>query len=280
MALTSAVDMIIPAVYADMAQAAFVGKAKVLNSGATLSDNTLVGVPGDTIHFPKWDALTELATLVEGTAMVPETLGTTDDTATILEAGKAVEFTDKGQLVGLGDAKSEAIRQFGVLAARRVDADLIAAAQAVTGAARVVTNATEDAPLAWAQIVDGIATFGDEWDPEDFAGLFVRSDAIAALFKDAQFIDAAKLGTSTTPVKSGVLGRVGGLDVYVSNRLAANTSLLIKRNALGALYKRRPIVEHDRDILKRTDVVTTNLHYAVKLLNAAGVTKLVTTNAV
>ena len=43
------------------------------------------------------------------------------------------------------------------------------------------------------------------------------------------------------------------------------------RGALGALYKRRPIVERDRDILKRTNVITTNVHYAVKRLSDRGV---------
>jgi hypothetical protein len=45
----------------------------------------------------------------------------------------------------------------------------------------------------------------------------------------------------------------------------------MKRGALGLLYKRRPLVESDRDILARSTVVTTTLHYAVKRLNDKGV---------
>ncbi len=56
---------------------------------------------------------------------------TTDDaTAKIKEAGKAVEITDRARLVSLGDPEAEARRQFGILAARKVDADLIKQAMA------------------------------------------------------------------------------------------------------------------------------------------------------
>ncbi|GAA4815528.1 hypothetical protein GCM10025786_21460 [Nocardioides caeni] len=59
-------------------------------------------------------------------------------------------------------------------------------------------------------------------------------------------------------------------------RLPAKTSLLMKRNALCLKYKRRPLVEKDRDILGRTTVVTTNVHYAVKRIRRNAVARIVT----
>ncbi|MGW6156273.1 hypothetical protein ACWFRM_24535 [Streptomyces sp. NPDC055144] len=70
---------------------------------------------------------------------------------------------------------------------------------------------------------------------------------------------------------TGQIGAVAGLPVIVTNRITAGKFLLLKNNSMGLLYKRRPIVETDRDILKRTTVVTTNLHYAVKRLDDKGV---------
>lgn len=264
---TKAANVVVPEVWGDVAQAEFVGQARVLNSGATLQDNTLAGQPGDTINFPKWGTLTDLDDLTEGVAMSPEVLAQTSSDATIKEAGKAVEFSDNTTLNGLGDIGSEARRQFGILAARKVDGDLISAAVA----AGAYTSATlTGVPLSWAAIVDAISKFGDDWDPAEFAGLFIRSDQQAELFADDQFINASKLG-GDTPVQKGQIGSVGGLPVFVTNRLASTKAAMIKRNALGALYKRQPIVETDRDILKRTTVVTTNLHYAVKRLDDKGV---------
>nr|WTB07400.1 N4-gp56 family major capsid protein [Streptomyces antimycoticus] len=276
MADTTAADLIVPEVWGDLAQARFTGTARVLNSAAVQSDDTLAGQPGDTINFPKWGALGELDDLTEGVAMTTAAMSQSSSSATIKEAGKAVEITDKALLTGLGDPRDEAQRQFGILAARKVDAALIAQAQAnesaqgggtpytltVTGSGAGVV-----AKLTWGgAIVPALAKFGDEFDPAEFAGLFINSAQMAEVFADDQFINASSLGTAT-PVTTGQVGVIAGMPVIVTDRITAGKFLLMKRNALGALYKRRPLVETDRDILKRTTVVTTNVHYAVKRLD-------------
>ncbi|WP_025620350.1 N4-gp56 family major capsid protein [Salinispora cortesiana] len=290
MALTDSTKLYSPEVWEDMAQAEFTGKVVVAN--AALSDDTLVGNPGNTVDFPKWDALGELDDLTEGVAMTTEALTQSATKATIREAGKAVEITDNAMLTGLGDPQGEAIRQFGVLAARKVDADLIAAATAtvsngvtrpdgsIVGDSAPLANTltTGNTVLTWDHIVDSIAQFGDDFDLADVWGMFVRSDAISALHKDDQFISASQVQSGNNIVLRGFLGQIGGMPVYVTDRLAARTSLIVKRNSLGVLWKRRPIVEQDRDILKRSNVVTTNLHYAVKRLNDKGVV-VITTSA-
>lgn len=290
MASTTSANVIVPEVWGDMAQAEFIGAVKVLTSGAVVYDDTLEGNPGDTVDFGSWNALTELADLAESDVLVPEALTTSSHNVTIKEAGKAVAIKDRAKLVALGDPEAEARRQFGVLAARKLDGDLIAAAVANNGAnggAPLSVATTEDAAFSWSIVVDAIEAFGDEWEPSDFAGLFVRSEHMGDLFRDSQFIDADKLGSSDTPVRRGQIGAIAGVPVYVTNRLRAAgaapqgaQAALIKRNALGALYKRRPIVESDRDILARETVVTTNLHYAVKRLTNKGVCVINFTNAV
>ncbi|MGA5354043.1 N4-gp56 family major capsid protein [Streptomyces thermodiastaticus] len=280
MAETTAANLIVPEVWADLAQARFTGAARVLNSAAVQTDDTLTGQPGDTINFPKWGALGELDDLTEAVAMTTEAMTQSASSATIKEAGKAVEITDKALLTALGDPRDEAQRQFGILAARKVDAALIAQAQADEtaqggGTPYTITingpDASTVAKLGWSNaIVPALAKFGDEFDPAEFAGLFINSAQMAEVFADEQFINAASLGTAT-PVTTGQVGVIAGMPVIVTDRIAAGTFLIMKRNALGALYKRRPIVETDRDILKRTTVITTNVHYAVKRLDDKGV---------
>jgi hypothetical protein len=53
-------------------------------------------------------------------------------------------------------------------------------------------------------------------------------------------------------------------------------ALMVKRGALGLLYKRRPLVETDRDILARSTVITTNVHYATKRLDDLGIVQITT----
>ncbi|MYY08822.1 phage head protein [Streptomyces sp. SID4919] len=277
MAQTTSAQMIVPEVWGDMAQAAFLGAVRVAGSSAVMEDNTLEGAPGERVHFPKWGALGELDTLSETVAMVPTQMTTDDSTAVIKEVGKAVEITDKSRLVGLGDPEAEARRQFGVLAARNVDAALIAQAQADEtsqggGQPLRFTTAAGKVRFTWLDaMVPAIGTFGDEWEPEDFAGLYINSVQLGEAMADPQFVDASKLGTGESAVVTGSIGRIGGVSVFVTNRVAAGKFLLMKTGALGLLYKRRPLVEDDRDILARSTVITTTLHYAVKRLNDRGV---------
>ncbi|MFF9262002.1 N4-gp56 family major capsid protein [Streptomyces longwoodensis] len=277
MAQTTSAVVVVPEVWGDMAQAQFLGKVRVAGSAAVQEDNTLEGAPGDTIHFPKWGTLGDLDDLTETTPMVPTAMSTQDATATIKEAGKAVEITDKAKLTSLGDPEAEARRQFGILAARKVDAALIAQAQADEtaqggGNPLKFTTATGKTKFTWLDaMVPAIGQFGDEWEPEDFAGLFINSAQLGEAMADSQFIDAAKLGNGASAAVTGSIGRIGGVPVYVTNRIAPGKFLLMKTGVLGLLYKRRPLVESDRDILARSTVVTTTLHYAVKRLNDKGV---------
>jgi len=270
------VAFIDPEVFADLAQASFSGKVKVLGSSAVKSDNTLEGVPGSTITFPKWGALGDLDDLTKGVAMTPASMSQTSNTATIKEAGKAVVIDDADKLTilgGQGGAESEALRQFGVLAARKVDGDLITEAVANAGHALAPTAGTV---LSWSVLVDHFAQFGDEFEPDEFSGIWINSAQMATLFKDSQFIDASKIGDSSV-VRTGTLGNIGGIPVNLTNRVAAGTVLALKNQVLGALYKRRPLVETDRDILKRQDVYTTNVHYAVKAITPTGIGKITLT---
>ena len=282
MATTFSTHLYAPEVWADLAQSQFKKKAIIVNSPAVLTDDTLVGEPGDTINFPSWMLMSDMVDLAETDVLVPEKLTQKNSKATIKEAGKAAEWSDKAKLTGIGNIQDEAIRQFGILAARKVDADLIAAATASIAAGTTYadgTTATASNPLkltatggfTWANIVKAGLLFGDEWDPAEFAGIYINSAAAEIMLNDEKFIQAAQGAGTNSLINGGLIGTKNGLQFFYTNRLAANKALLLKRNSLGLLYKRRPIVEQDRDILARTAVVATNMHYGVKRILDEGV---------
>lgn len=276
MEATGSADVIDPEVWGDMAQAEFDGAVRVLTSGAVVYDNTLEGQPGSTVEFGAWDALTDLVDLDEDDVLVPEKMGTSSHNVTIKEAGKAVAIKDRAKLVSLGDPEAEARRQFGVLAARKVDADLIEAAFADygdNGGAPLQHVGEAGQPFGWDLVAESLEQFGDDFEPSEYAGLFIRAEQRTTIYKDELFVDATKLGGESV-VRRGQIGDIAGLPVFVTNRLPLGQAGIIKRNALGALYKRRPIVESDRDILARETVVATNLHYAVKRMTRKGVLSL------
>lgn len=282
MTATASTDLYIPEVWEDLAQASFTGRT--ILAQAALTDDKLVGKPGDEVSFPKWNTLGELDDLVELVPIETEAMSQSATKAKIKEAGKGVEISDTADLVGLGNPQDEAIRQFGILAARKIDADLYAAAVAtITGGVTYSdgTTATDSKPLifnagagvniGWDPLVDASGVFGDDWEPSDFSGLYINSAERGRIMKDDDFIRANQGAGNNTLIQRGLIGDINGVSVFVTNRVPAAKSLLLKKNSLGLKYKRRPIVEQDRDILKRSTVVTTNMHYATHRINDKGV---------
>lgn len=279
MTTTNASDLIVPDVFADIVQAKFPGKL-VLGQFAT-TEHSLEGQPGETITFPSWNALTDADILAEGTPMTPEKMTQDDDEATIVEAGKAVEVTDKAMLTGIGDPIEEAANQFSTVVARRIDLSLAAAAVA-TSPVSPLSVTRNSSVLNGDAIVDGLSRFGDDADLADFDGIVVHSRQYADLLKDDDFIKATSIAGNTV-LTTGFIGQIYGLNVYVSDRVPTvdidadapvdlrYKALILKKGALGLIYKRRPIVEKDRDVLARTTVLTTNVHYATKRLNHKGI---------
>jgi hypothetical protein len=262
---TRAQDMIVPEVFGDMVQAEFPGKL-VFGSGLFSNVYTdLEGVPGDTLHFPKFNALGDAEDVLESEDLPIERLTTADDTATIKEAGKAVEITDLAILTGMGDPVSEAARQLGIVVARKIDADL----QAGVLADAAITK-TVDVALGGFGVDDMWALrdeFGEDGaDPLSFSAYVLNSARHAEIRSSDEFNSADKVGQGNQVLVRGYVGNFGGVPVIVSDRLAATKVLLMKGKPLGLAYKRRPMVESDRDILARVNLITTNVHYGVKVV--------------
>jgi N4-gp56 family major capsid protein len=269
MATTKKADVIVPEVFGDIVTAKFKGKLVIANFA--LTDTTLVGNPGDTVHFPKWNPIGDAEDLTEDVAMVPEKLTSSDAEATVKEVGKAVTITDQALLSSIGDPLDEAATQVGKVVARKIDADLIAEAVNNCPAGRKILAAVTDE--FYEKVADAKSLWGDE--AEEIAVLLVHSRMYTALLKDANFISADKYPAGV--LITGAIGTLYGVPVMITDRVpyatdtSVATSIMLERNALGYITKRAPIVETGRDILKRNTIITTNVHYAVKLINTDGI---------
>ena len=73
----------------------------------------------------------------------------------------------------------------------------------------------------------------------------------------------------------GTVGMIHGCQVVVSNKLAtANCSYIVKPGSLALYYKRDILVERDRDIINKSNVVTADVHLASYLLKPTGLIKM------
>jgi N4-gp56 family major capsid protein len=288
MATTVASDLIVPEVWGNAIMTTVPGKSVL--QGLSSVDDELVGEPGDTVHFPKWDYIGDAEDLTEGVAMDTEKMSMSDSAATIKEAGKAVELTDRAVLTAIDDPDDQARGQLALSIARKIDTDLRAAALYEHTNAGGGDPIPTTAPLkfdggtnfGWSDYVAAIALLGDEYEPSDIRGIVVSSAQHASLLNDDNFKSSLTAPGGEGVLTRGRVGFLGSVPVILSDRGSASgaqKALIIRQGALALKYKRRAIVESDRDILKRTNVITTNAHYATKRTDDRGIIVVTTTEA-
>lgn len=264
MAQTKANDLINPEVLAD-AISAKLEKAIRFAPYARI-DNTLEGQAGDTITRPKYAYIGPAEDLQEGVPMDTSKLSMTTTQVTIKEAGKAVEVTEKAILTNVSGTMNEAENQIKLSLADKIEIDYLASLNSTALTFNGTATTAEN-------IVDATDLFGDE-DEEDYI-LFINPKDYTKLVKYLFGVGGDVQQTALT--KAQVSEIVGVRDIVKSKRLSEGTSYIQKQGAVEIVYKKRPNVEKDHDILARTFVLAGNQYYTTNLYNEGGVVKLTET---
>ena len=277
-------NLVDPEVMADMISATL---PKLIRfSPIAKIDTTLVGVPGDTITVPKYAYIGDAEDIAEGVAMGTVTLTASTTKITVKKAGKAVELTDEALLSAYGDPLGEANRQLALSIASKVDNDGYAALK--TAALKFDGSA---AAIGYDPIVSAVDKFGYEGDGAAKGVIYVSPAQVTTIRKDPNFLDVNKYPIANGLMVSGVIGTICGFQVVPSKKVEkdeAGTSwlnpLVITNStdpnadpaadgtstdapALTIYMKRNLAIESDRDILKKTTVVSADEHYGVALSN-------------
>ena len=240
-------------------------------------ERELVGQPGSTITVPKWVYSGDAKDIAEGVAIEPDQLTTAKSTMTIKKAGKGIELTDEAVLSGYGDPIGQATQQIALALANKVDNDLIEEAKKAT---QFVT----EAPTTGAALDKALAVFDDEEDA-NYVALINPADAIdlrADTIKN--WLSGSEIGANT--VVSGTFGETHGVQIVRTKKVekgkgflvkvsptANDTTDVAKYGAFVINLKRDVAIETDRDILKKTTVITGDEHYGVYLYDPTKVVK-------
>ena len=275
MTQTKLAQMINPEVMADMVSAKLPKMIKF--TPLAYVERALVGQPGNTITVPKWEYSGDAKDIAEGVAIEPDQLTTKKSTMTIKKAGKGVELTDEAVLSGYGDPIGQATHQIALAIANKVDNDLVEEA-------KKATQYIEDAPTTGDALDKALAVFADEEDAR-YVALLNPEDAIA-LRKDTakEWVRGSEIGANI--VVSGTFGEAHGVQIVRSKKVDKGKGFLVKVSAVdtdtddvakyGAFVinlKRDVAIETDRDILKKTTVITGDEHYGVYLYDPSKVVK-------
>ncbi len=275
MTQTKIEQLVNPEVMADMISAKLPKMIKF--TPLAYVERKLVGQPGNTVAVPKWVYSGDAKDIAEGEAIVPDQLTTVKSNMTIKKAGKGIELTDEAVLSGVGDPIGQATHQIALAIANKVDNDLVEEAKKAT---QFVT----EAPTTGDALDKALAVFSDEEDAR-YVAIINPVDAID-LRKDTvkEWVRGSEIGANI--VVSGTFGETHGVQIVRSKKVDKGKGFLVKVSAVetdtddvakyGAFVinlKRDVEIEKDRDILKKTTVITGDEHYGVYLYDPTKVVK-------
>lgn len=275
MTQTKIAQMVNPEVMSDMASAKLPKMIKF--TPLAYVERALVGQPGTKLTVPVWQYSGDAKEVAEGTAIEPDQMTTAKHEMEIKKAAKGIELTDEAVLSGFGDPIGEATNQIILGIANKIDNDLITAAKGAT-------QNIDETPVSVDNIDKALAVLEDE-DDARYVAIINPKDAIK-LRANAQkeWVRGSELGADT--VVSGTFGEVHAVQVVRSKKVDEGKGFLVKISAdatetddeakYGAFVinlKRDVAIETDRDILKKTTVITGDEHYGVYLYDEKKVVK-------
>ena len=245
---TKIADLINPQVLADMISAELPNA--IAFAPLAVVGTKLEGRAGNTLTLPKFGYIGDASEVAEGDDIPIAKMTTSETEVTIKKAGKGVELTDEAVLNGYGDNVGEAKSQIVMSLANKMDNDLLTALKTASLAS---SNAMTVAGLLTAK-----AKFGEKINQPSV--LVINSTNYAKIATEI-----VSLENTDKVLMDGVVGKIGGMQVSISDKLTATEFYIVAKGALGLEYKRRVLVETDRDIISKTNVITGDVHYAAYL---------------
>ncbi len=212
MPLTKIENLINPEVMADMISAKI--DKKIVVTPFAKVDDTLSGVPGDTIKVPQYAYIGDAIDVAEGAEVDTTTLTATVTDAKIKKAMKGVSLTDEAVLSGYGDPVAETNNQLAAAIASKVDEDAINALY--TAQLRYDGSASK---ISYDGLADALDLFEEETNCKKV--IFVHPTQMSALRKDkVNFIGADKIANNV--IIKGEVGEMLNMRIVPSKRVRLN----------------------------------------------------------
>lgn len=206
--ITKLAQLIDPEVMADMISAKVPKKLRVAPIAKV--DDTLVGVPGDTVTVPAYGYIGDAEDVAEGVDVTISAMSTTTKQAKVKKAMKGVSLTDEAILSAHGNPVGEATNQLATAIAAKVDNDCMDALQDAT----MIYDGSA-AKIAYNGIVDAIDKFEEEFNSEKV--MYIHPEQLTTLRKDSQFISADKYESGVAV--SGEIGKIANTHIVVSKKV-------------------------------------------------------------
>ncbi len=227
-------------------------KVKKAGKGVEITDESILSGYGDPVGEANKQLLMSIADKID------------DDCMNALKGATLTHDVSSSAIIsyeGIVDAVDKFDKQLLMSIADKIDDDCMNALKGAT----LTHDVSSSAIISYEGIVDAV----DKFDEEDGEGkvIFIHPKQVTQLRKDPNFLSKDKYPLEV--IMKGVIGEIAGCQVVVSKRVDSSASMykcpIVKAGALTIYMKRGAEVETDRDIIKKTTVITADEHYTAVL---------------
>ena len=205
-------DLIDPEVMGDVVSARIPKKLRVAPFAKV--DDTLAGVPGDTITVPAYAYIGDAADVGEGEAVTIEKMTASVRKATIKKAMKGIGLTDEAVLSGYGNPVGEANTQLALSIAAKIDNDCMEVLQSAS-----LSYDGSGSAITYSAVVDALDLFEEEQSTDKV--IFVHPRQVTQLRKSSDFLSADQYQAGV--MLTGEVGMIAGCRVVPSKKVPVLT---------------------------------------------------------
>ncbi|MCD4839736.1 N4-gp56 family major capsid protein [Neobacillus sedimentimangrovi] len=204
---------------------------------------SFTGKEGSIISVPSYTYVGDADVIAEGVAIDPNLLnqGTVD--VQVVKVGKAFELTDEAVKNGYGDPVGQAEKQLLASIAGGIEKKMFEALDTAT----LKHTTAEGAGVTGEEVLKALALFGEDYEGQK--ALLINPANMPQVMKDEAYVN----------------GAIYGCEVQVSNRVPVGTAYIVKPEAVALYLSKEVQVEMDRDILKKSTVISADSHFATHL---------------
>ena len=205
-------DLIDPEVMGDVVSARIPKKLRVAPFAKV--DDTLAGVPGDTITVPAYAYIGDAADVGEGEAVTIEKMTASVRKATVKKAMKGIVLTDEAVLSGYGNPVGEANTQLALSIAAKIDNDCMEVLQSAS-----LSYDGSGSAITYSAVVDALDLFEEEQSTDKV--IFVHPRQVTQLRKSSDFLSADQYQAGV--MLTGEVGMIAGCRVVPSKKVPVLT---------------------------------------------------------
>ena len=205
-------DLIDPEVMGDVVSARIPKKLRVAPFAKV--DDTLAGVPGDTITVPAYAYIGDAADVGEGEAVTIEKMTASVRKATVKKAMKGIGLTDEAVLSGYGNPVGEANTQLALSIAAKIDNDCMEVLQSAS-----LSYDGSGSAITYSAVVDALDLFEEEQSTDKV--IFVHPRQVTQLRESSDFLSADQYQAGV--MLTGEVGMIAGCRVVPSKKVPVLT---------------------------------------------------------